>query len=126
MRKKRFIINGDGTVTDTVTGLMWQQETAGPMTWDAAQGYCEGLTLGGHTDWRLPNINELQPLVDYTRYDPAIDTTVFPGAMSSYYWSSTTGALSTYFAWCGYFLYGNLYSYDKSSSHYVRAVRGGQ
>ena len=77
-----FVVNGDGTVTDTSTMLIWQQQTAGSMTWEAAISYCEGLSLGGHDDWRLPNTNELQSLVDYTRYYPAIDTAAFPDTMS--------------------------------------------
>ena len=121
-----LVINGDGTVTDTSTGLMWQQQTAGPMTWEEAISYCEGLSLGGYNDWRLPNRNELQSLVDYTRYCPAIDTTVFPGTMSSNYWSSTTCAYYTSYAWCVGFHDGFVYYDGKSSSYYVRAVRGGQ
>jgi len=120
----RLVINSDGTVTDTSTGLMWQQKTAGEMTWEAAMNYCENLSLGGYDDWRLPNRNELQSLVDYTRYDPAIDTAAFPDTMSSYYWSSTTFAYDTYYAWCVGF--GDVHYGDKSGSYYVRAVRGGQ
>jgi hypothetical protein len=116
-----------GTVTDPSTGLMWQQESAGPMFWEEALNYCEGLSLGGYNDWRLPNINELESLVDYARYGPAIDTTAFPDTMSSSYWSSTTRAYYTSSAWCVYFYYGSVnHYYYKSSSYYVRAVRGGQ
>ncbi|MDQ1333920.1 MAG: hypothetical protein QG552_870, partial [Thermodesulfobacteriota bacterium] len=71
-----FVDKGNGTVTDTSTGLMWQQDTArddqgnyDTMTWEEALAYCEGRTLGGHTDWRLPTIKELRSLVDYTRYN---------------------------------------------------------
>ncbi len=63
MRKKRFLDNGDGTVTDTVTGLMWQQRTAGPMTWEAAQRYCAQLELGGG-GWRAPNEKEFKTFSD--------------------------------------------------------------
>ncbi len=92
--------NGDGTVTDTSTGLMWQQQAcSSTQTWEQALAYCEGLNLGGHTDWRLPTIKELRSLVDYSRYNPAINTTYFPNAAASWYWSSTTGAHGTYFAW---------------------------
>jgi PKD repeat protein/pimeloyl-ACP methyl ester carboxylesterase len=121
-----FVVNGNGTVTDTSTGLIWQRETAGEMTWEAAISYCEGLSLGGYSDWRLPNRNDLLSLVDYTRYDPAIDTTAFPDTMSSYYWSSTTYAPYSVYAWCVYFDYG-LVSHDlRSYDSYVRAVRSGQ
>jgi hypothetical protein len=49
---------GDGTVTDNGIGLMWQKATAGLMTWNAAMSYASGLSLGGHSGWRLPNIDE--------------------------------------------------------------------
>ena len=86
-----LVDNGDGTVTDTVTGLMWQQGEAGAMNWQNALIYCEDLALAGYDDWRLPNRNELHTLVDYTEFNPAIDIVRFPGALSSSrYWSSTT------------------------------------
>ncbi len=119
--------NGNGTVTDTETGLMWQQDTAasGKMTWDAAIQYCENLTLAGYSDWRLPNIKELRSIVDYSTYDPSIDTNMFNDTMSSFYWSATTGAYSTDGAWVIYFFYGDGYDPNKSNSYYVRAVRSG-
>ena len=121
-----LVDNGDGTVTDTATGLMWQQAEDGDMTWEEALAYCENLELAGHDDWRLPNRNELQSIVDYEALDPSIDTTLFPGTMSSAYWSSTTYASNTGLAWCVGFGGGVVRDWDKSSSFYVRAVRGGQ
>jgi len=121
-----FMVNGDGTVTDASTMLIWQQQTAGPMTWEAAISYCEDLSLGGHDDWRLPNENELQSLIDYTHYYPAIDTAAFPGTIPSTYWSSTVLINDVSNAWCVIFNYGIVNYSDKSSSYYVRAVRGGQ
>jgi hypothetical protein len=47
-----LVENGDGTVTDSLTGLMWQQESAGPMDWAAAAAYCRNLTLAGYGGWR--------------------------------------------------------------------------
>ncbi|MFC1857034.1 DUF1566 domain-containing protein [Thermodesulfobacteriota bacterium] len=123
-----LVLNGDGTVTDTVTGLMWQETMAsGTYTWQEALAYAEGLTLAEYTDWRLPNRNELQTLVDYSRYNPAIDLLLAAQTVSSYYWSSTTDKDHTK-AWIvnftsGYI--GYLYSYGKPYSHYVRAVRAG-
>jgi hypothetical protein len=123
--------NGDETVTDTETGLMWQKATT-PVTytWQQALAYAEGLTLGGHSDWRLPNLNELQTLVDYTRYDPAIDPLLEPNTFSSYYQSSTTYASYPDHAWLVHFndgIVGSV-SYVKtlSNRYYVRAVRAGQ
>ncbi len=87
-----FRAHGDGTVTDTATGLMWQQADDGrTRTWGQALAYCQGLSLAGHGDWRLPNAKELQSLVDYRRHDPALDLTVFrQHDKTGWFWSSTT------------------------------------
>jgi len=120
--------HGDGTVTDTSTGLMWQQATDGPMNWQAALSHCQGMTLAGYNDWRLPSFHELQSIVDYSQYEPAIDRVAFPGTASAYYWSSTTQASSPGSAWGVYFFSGrvDVISSSKSNSSRVRAVRGGQ
>ena len=118
--------NGDHTVTDTETGLMWQKDEAGAMSWEAALTHCENSQWAGYDDWRLPNRNELQSIVDYTRSNPAINRTVFPGAMSSNYWSSTPDASNTGYAWRVNFSNGDVDHYHKSNNLYVRAVRGGQ
>ena len=107
-----LVVNGDGTVTDTETSLMWQQETAGLMPWEEALNYCESLNLTGCDDWRLPNRNELQSIVDYSTYNPAIDITAFPDTMSSDYWSSTTYSYDNVHAWRVYFYYGHVVSSD--------------
>ena len=128
-----FIDNADGTVTETNTGLMWQQDTApGTYTWQQALAYCENLILAGYNDWRLPNVNELQSIVDYSRDDPAIDTIYFPNTESKIYWSSSTYVANQTSAWMVGFYNGGVYSdYDyyrrltKSDAFYVRAVRGG-
>jgi len=119
--------NGNGTVTDTDTGLIWQKETApGTYTWQQALSYCESLALAGHNDWRLPNRNELQSLVDYSKYDPSIDTVYFPNTLSFPYWSSTTYVDDPYpssAAWFVRFLSGYVGADHKVTSYYVRAVR---
>jgi hypothetical protein len=70
----RFPDNGDGTVTDTCTGLMWQEADDGnTRTWCNALDYCENLPLAGFNNWRLPNLRELQSIIDYGNRDPAID-----------------------------------------------------
>ncbi len=123
--KARFINNRNGTITDTLTGLMWQQKTAGPMTHQEALDYCIKLSLGGYSGWRLPNIKELQSLVDYTRYNPAIDTSAFLRIISfTYYWSSTTDANNMYYAWYISFFSGCIGAVSKLYGHYVLAVRG--
>jgi hypothetical protein len=132
----RFVDNGDGTVTDNCTGLMWQQNTAdvdgnGQVTsegdvldWCAALVYCENLSFAGHDDWRLPNVRELQSLIDYGRFNPAI-APLF-GALSSYYWSSTSnGGFDPVYAWGVYFGFGDVDYARKTVVLPVRAVRSG-
>jgi hypothetical protein len=120
-----FVDNGNGTVTDTFTGLMWQQDAQNDYTWDQALSYCENLILANHTDWRLPDVNELQSLVDYSKCNPSIDP-VFPNIMSGCYWSSTTYADRPLGAWYVCFGEGFVLEFDKSPyGDYVRAVRGG-
>ncbi len=118
-----FIDNGNGTVTDTSTGLMWQQATVPEnYTWEQALSYCETLSLADYDDWRLPAVNELQSIVDYSRYYPSIDP-IFPNTMSSDYWSSTSYAKYASPAWYVYFYGGSMSYDDKSEDNYVRAVR---
>lgn len=89
-----FTDNGNGTVTDNKTGLMWQQGEPGSTSWHSALSYCEGLQLGSHSDWRLPNIKELESLTEDTRYEPAINIAYFPAAYSTMYFSSTAVSCS--------------------------------
>lgn len=118
--------NNDGTVTDKGTGLTWQQLFAGPMTWEEALSYCEGLEIGGFDDWRLPNRNELQSIIDYEKSSPAANEIFFPGTLSHGYWTSTTYALRPTLSWVVDFHYGYVIKGRKAESYYVRAVRGGQ
>lgn len=93
-RAERFIVHGDGTVTDTSTGLMWVQAYSGNATWSAALNACESATVGGYGDWRLPNIKELHSMFDLTLSSPAFDSTAFSKhyQAGASYWSSTTRA----------------------------------
>jgi hypothetical protein len=119
--------NGDGTVTDVSTGLMWQQDSPTEiMAWEAALAYCEGLNLGKYADWRLPNKKELLSLVDYSRYHPAINISFFPNTVSDFYWSSTTYVDNTDLAFGVDFSRFSYVAFGKDSNNYVRAVRGGQ
>ena len=113
-----FVGNNDGTVTDNSTGLTWQQAEPGYMTWGSALSYCEGLSLGGHSDWRLPNVKEHESLLVDTKSGHVIDTTYFPNASESGYWTSTTYAGDPHEAWVS-----GLHIY-KDSDFYVRCVRG--
>ena len=95
-----FINNKNGTVTDTVTGLMWQKTDGGEMTWENALKYCDTLTLAGYTDWRLPNIHEGFSILNEQYANPAIDTTVFTKNAADYWWSSTTQKNDSTKIWC--------------------------
>ena len=115
-----------GIVTDSTTGLMWQDNEVGTLiNWQGAIDRCEALTLGTHSDWRLPNINELTSLVDDTRYDPAISSE-FQNTISYIYWSSTTYAFNADYAWLLGFTLGAQGGSRKTNSRYVRCVRAGQ
>ncbi len=117
--------NGNGTITDNNTGLMWQKDEPGSAAWQAALDYCNGLSLGGRSDWRLPDVKELESLNDSTRYSPAINTTYFPNAYPLAYWASTTFFSAPKEAWYVSFHDSSVSGSDKSGSAYVRCVRGG-
>jgi hypothetical protein len=90
-------------------------------TWNEAIEYCKNLRLAGYDDWRLPTVKELLTLVDYDRFNPAINPMF--GGVASYYWSSTTNVDDTSGAWYVDFSYGYVDGYGKPVSSYVRAVR---
>ena len=118
----RFVDNEDNTVTDTCTGLMWQKETpCCTFSWQESLHYCEDLKLAGHSDWRLPNIRELQSIVDYGRYRPATDP-VF-GTEPSWYWSSTSHENPATYALRVNFDGGDAPYGLKTEEYHVRAVR---
>jgi len=129
----------DPLVTDNVTGLMWQGCEAGrtgamcesgasaTYTWVDALAYCEGLDWGGHTDWRLPNVDELTSIVDDHTYAPSIDTTAFPATTAHLFWSSTSRVAfaSESDAWMVYFIYGVVSYNGKAGTIRARCVRSG-
>jgi hypothetical protein len=128
----RFKDNGDETITDNLTGLMWAKDANmadGTKTWSEAIAYANTLSLGTscgtpQTDWRLPNRNELNSLIDYSNSSPALPSGhPFLNVQSSYYWSSTTSASNNSYAWLvnmGYGYVGNIY---KTSYYSVWPVR---
>ena len=108
---------------------MWQKgSSSSDHTWDEALSYCERMNLGGYTDWRLPTVNELRSIMDFSRRNPAINATYFPVGSGNYYWSSTTYASTTGNAWgIGVRATATINSIGKTSyGYYVRAVRQGQ
>jgi len=132
----RFTDHGN-TVTDNLTGLMWPKNANLPGSsktwWQQALDYVKGMNNGtyenfGYTDWRLPNRKELHSLTDYSRYIPALPTGhPFTSVQAFYYWSSTTSARYTDYAWDVSMYNGEVYSFDKSNYDIcVWPVRAGQ
>jgi hypothetical protein len=126
-----FHSNDDGTLCDTNTGLMWQQAT-GLQTryWQTALQYCEDSTVAGYTDWKLPDINELFSLVDFSAAysnDPLVASVLRSYTNRANYISSTTNAQpgGLFTAWSVSFLGGDIYYAGKSNTedYYVRCVR---
>lgn len=140
----RYTDNTDGTVTDTVTGLMWMQcpeglsttttacdtGSAATYTWQGALARAKAVNDGGgfagHADWRLPNLKELKSLAEVACYSPAINTNLFPNTPGSRFWSSSPVASVTYFAWDVYFSFGGGGWAYKDNACHVRLVRAGQ
>jgi len=122
-----FTDNGDGTIKDNYTGLTWQKNTSTtPMNWEAALAYAKTISLGAKSDWRLPNIKELQSLNDVSRVKPSINKTYFPNIVSAaFYWSSTTQYKTAGVAWEMNTDFGVVTYDDKSVNKYVMLVRGG-
>lgn len=107
---------------DLGTGIQWSK-TLGEMPWEKAMNVCENLKLGGHNDWRLPTRADVLSVIDDTIFDP---TTELKDTVPSGYWSATTYANGSGYAWLVNFDYGYVSYSNKTSSYYVRAVRGGQ
>jgi hypothetical protein len=134
----RFTVQSDNqTVTDNLTGLMWTKNANlpnGPVTWQDALNYVADMNAGtypnfGYTDWRLPNVNELESLVNAELYNPALPLNhPFINVKSYYYWSSTSFANYTLYAWMVHMTYGFV-NYDSKTAFanvYVWPVRAGQ
>ncbi|MCF7848399.1 MAG: DUF1566 domain-containing protein [Kiritimatiellales bacterium] len=125
----RFTDNGDNTITDNMTGLMWGKSVSSAY-WDTAMQNCENLTLGEHSDWRMPNVREMRSLFEYGRYEPAIETGLFDNMpAASALWTSTGypgngynykyGVSST----SGSTYYYTVYNVGTYYSHYYLPVR---
>jgi hypothetical protein len=120
----QFNDNGDETVTDEGAGLMWQKTPSSETyIWKDALKYCRNLDLGGHYDWRLPDVKELSTIADYSKDNPSLNTSFFPDSPKSYYWTSTTFFEDQSKAWHIYFVNG-IIDYDKKNvDYFVRCVR---
>lgn len=125
----KFTDNGDQTVTDHGTGLMWENDsnvTNKRLYWVDALAYCENLTLAGHDDWRLPNIKELMSIVDHTRFGPAIDPVfLLAPSWGAGYWTSTTYNFDPREKWMVSFHAGSANPVYRPHRALVRCVRSG-
>ncbi len=133
-----FTLHDDGTVTHKPTGLMWMRCSLG-QSWDGS--FCTGISLSyswinalaaaqshsfaGHSDWRLPNKNELASLIERRCSDPAINSVVFPNTPSTWSWSSSPYAADPNGAWGVVFLHGYVTGATKNNPFVVRLVRAG-
>ena len=137
-------------MTDNLTGLMWMKNAdagndcagsdTGTETWATAltsAAACNTAVYAGYTDWRLPNVLEMQSLVHYGFYNPAVPNTAgtgkwvagdpFTSVQATWYWTSTTGASGTSTAWFVSLAGGDVGSGPgKTNAYYVWPVRGGQ
>ncbi len=120
-----FTDNGNGTITDNLTQLVWQKApNTAVLTWENALAYAENLSLASATDWRLPNIKELQSLNDESVTNPSTNTTFFPTIGVHNYWSSTSLPNQTTKSWYWNTQFG-ITTYDtKTNTNYVLCVRG--
>ncbi|UCE17671.1 MAG: DUF1566 domain-containing protein [Gemmatimonadota bacterium] len=125
----QFTDNGDGTVTDNLTGLMWTKSAYWPPTpWEMAISESKS-SFAGYSDWRMPNINELRSL-----FDPGLSSPYLPaghpftGVQSSLYWSSTTfeDVPTSVYAWAVDLEDGSVDFYVKTEFYLLWRVRGGE
>ena len=135
-----FTENGDGTVADQKSNLIWQKCSMGQNNnsecsddgvttnntadWADAVIYCNTLSLAGRT-WRLPSVNELKSIVDETKFNPIIDINYFSNTFVDSYWTSTTYAPSKNAAWLIWFANdGVIAPSTKTISNHARCVSG--
>jgi len=108
-----------------ISDLVWQDSDEAKTVqkdWQGAKSYCENLILGGKDDWRLPNIKELQSIVDIKEYKPAIKKE-FKNLSEGYYWSSSQDVSTPNNAWNVGFRYGDTSTDIMINEFYVRCVR---
>jgi hypothetical protein len=132
-----FILHTDGTATDKTSGLMWMRCSLG-QSWDGktCRGQAVehswrnglraavGFQFAGYSDWRVPNKNELESIIEERCATPAVNAAVFPNTPSAYFWSSSPYAGLAHGAWSIDFGYGSVNATAKSGGIHVRLVRG--
>ena len=135
----------NGTVIDHISGLMWQDNGLVNRVWltienyhicendtssdacfdtsgETAVAYCEDMNLSGYENWRLPNVKEMQRIVDYAHRTPAIDT-IFKYSTVGYYWTVSSVVYYEDYAWVVNFEYGDANAYLKGANLSLRCVR---
>ncbi len=134
----QFTVNPNGTVNHSTTGLQWKlcnegqtgsgcTGVASSMSWSQALLAAKNSNFAGFTDWRLPNRQELESLLDETCISPSINAVVFPNAIGDWTWTGTTSAADSTDAILVDFGFGaSLASVKTDTSIYVRLVRSGQ
>jgi hypothetical protein len=116
--------NGNGTITDVKSGLIWQKGEQGKMRWEVARRHCAMMKLAGFNDWRMPSKKELLTLVERNMFNPCIDRRYFSDAKPVEYWTISQGTLSAgSAAWLVNFGYGDTRFFNKSNEYAVRCVR---
>lgn len=131
-----WVDNGDGTVSDLATGLMWRQCSVGQtwsngsclgdpegLNWQEALAYAHGNQFAGYSDWRLPNLKELSSLTERACVRPAINEDLFPSTPSDDYWSATPSVRSASQAWVVAFFNSSNALKEKQRFVFARLVR---
>jgi hypothetical protein len=128
-------VSGERVVKDVTHGLSWQGCAAGlsgdscqqgsskTQAWQEAVSYCDGLSWAGHDDWRLPGYYELIGIIDYTRYNPAVDVNAFTNIPASKFWSSSLHVIGEGSAWRVNFGNGDVLGDVKTSGFNAICVR---
>jgi hypothetical protein len=134
----RFVVNSDGTVLDTKTGLMWQtcefgqsydpqnkscNSAALQVDWQQALMAAKNSEYAGYKDWQVPNIKELASIVEHACVEPSIDLNVFLSTQNDNYWTSTTAITQVDHAWAYQFADGKNNLKAKTSDIFLRLVR---
>lgn len=133
----RYTVSANGQeVKDNNTQLIWRRcpegmnwsvntciGSASAMTHQAALQQAISQAASTGAAWRLPNVKELSSIVDRSRSNPSVDTTVFPATPSNAFWSSSPYVGNIDYAWNVDFYYGHVYYYYRSNSLPVRLVR---
>lgn len=137
---KEVVLVDNGTVFDSTTGLMWMRcsigqnwqgetcvaddtGTALTFTWAEALVQAQNFGFAGYDDWRLPNKNELESIVDRACYDPAINERVFPNTAAHGYWTNSPHNFNDSFAWAINFADGDHVTTRRTNLLSMRLVR---